>query len=99
MKKGKFEILSYGKLAFYCNGCKQYHAINIDKNKSPNWDFNNNYDKPTFSPSILVEIGHYPDLSDFCHSYVVNGKIQYLSDCTHEFAGKTLELEENEDDL
>jgi len=31
-----------------------------------------------------------------CHSYVTNGKIKYLSDCTHEFAGKTIDLEDME---
>jgi hypothetical protein len=28
-----------------------------------------------------------------CHSFVTNGKILYLSDCTHKYAGQTLELE------
>jgi len=27
-----------------------------------------------------------------CHSYVTDGRIQYLSDCTHDLAGKTVEL-------
>jgi hypothetical protein len=29
-----------------------------------------------------------------CHSYVSEGKIQYLNDCTHSLAGKTVELPE-----
>lgn len=29
-----------------------------------------------------------------CHSIVTNGKIQFLSDCTHELAGQTVELPE-----
>lgn len=29
-----------------------------------------------------------------CHSFVVDGKIQFLSDCTHELAGQTVELPE-----
>lgn len=29
-----------------------------------------------------------------CHSFVTDGKIQYLSDCTHELAGQTVELED-----
>jgi hypothetical protein len=28
-----------------------------------------------------------------CHSFVTDGKIQYLSDCTHKYAGQTLELD------
>jgi len=27
-----------------------------------------------------------------CHSFVTDGKIQYLNDCTHELAGQTLEI-------
>lgn len=29
-----------------------------------------------------------------CHSFVRDGKIQYLNDCTHELAGKTVELKD-----
>jgi hypothetical protein len=32
-----------------------------------------------------------------CHSFVKNGYIQYLSDCTHEFAGLTIELQKVDD--
>jgi hypothetical protein len=27
-----------------------------------------------------------------CHSFVTNGKIQFLADCTHKLAGQTVEL-------
>ena len=27
-----------------------------------------------------------------CHSYVTDGKIRFLNDCTHELAGQTVEL-------
>lgn len=60
------------------------------------WSFNGNYERPTFSPSIKVEIGHYPDPSDICHSFVTDGKIKYLNDCTHELAEKTIDLEGDE---
>jgi hypothetical protein len=30
--------------------------------------------------------------NDICHSFIKNGKIQYLSDCTHELKGKTVQL-------
>lgn len=29
-----------------------------------------------------------------CHSFIVDGKIQFLSDCTHHLAGQTVELED-----
>ena len=29
-----------------------------------------------------------------CHSFIAEGRIQYLSDCTHEFSGQTVDLPE-----
>lgn len=31
-----------------------------------------------------------------CHSFVRDGMIQYLSDCTHSLAGQTVEMEEED---
>jgi hypothetical protein len=31
-----------------------------------------------------------------CHSFVTDGKIQFLSDCTHSLAGQTVPLERSE---
>ena len=31
-----------------------------------------------------------------CHSFVTDGKIQYLSDCSHQYAGQTIELPESD---
>ena len=71
--------------AFYCAGCKTHHYV-TDK-----WEFNGDYDKPTFSPSLLCK-GSHP----VCHSFIKAGKIEYLSDCEHEFAGQTLDMEDIE---
>ena len=32
-----------------------------------------------------------------CHSFIREGKMQFLSDCTHKFAGQTVELPDMED--
>lgn len=115
MIKGKLRIIKDNRVAFYCPGCECYHEININGVDHPVWSFNGDYDKPTFSPSILVKSGHYtgrenqdscwctyykdhPDESvhfkcGICHSFVTDGKIQYLNDCTHKFAGQTIDLE------
>jgi hypothetical protein len=29
-----------------------------------------------------------------CHSFIRNGKIEYLSECTHELAGQTVDMED-----
>lgn len=31
---------------------------------------------------------------EVCHSFITNGQIQFLSDCTHSLAGQTVELPE-----
>lgn len=71
------------------------------------WQFNGNLEKPTVSPSILVsgvewltdeeharvmageKIEPKPTI---CHSFITDGKIQFLSDSTHSLAGQTVEL-------
>lgn len=95
IKKGVLKIHGSGRLSFYCKGCKMIHMVETDTAAPIKWGFNGNYDKPTFTPSILVR---YPLREDkhqvVCHSFVTDGRIQYLSDCTHEYAGQTLDLED-----
>ena len=71
------------------------------------WKWNGSLDKPTFSPSILVR-GTVPITDDEhrrimagekiepvpkqCHSFVRDGMIEFLSDCTHKLAGQTVPL-------
>jgi len=35
-------------------------------------------------------------ISNVCHSYIVNGQIQYLHDCTHKYVNQTIELPDYE---
>lgn len=66
----------------------------------PRWTFNGNYDRPTLSPSILARGALIPrqeppgdwDGNAVCHSFVTDGRIQFLGDCTHALAGQTVEL-------
>lgn len=118
MKRGKIKILSDGTHLWYCPACHSYHGGLVNTSERPNWDFNGNYDRPTFSPSFLIRSGHYvpgfksdenggtcwckyneahpdepsPFTCSVCHTFVRDGKIEYLSDCTHEFAGQTIEM-------
>ena len=56
------------------------------------WTFNGDYDKPTFRPSMLK----YPDrMGGRSHFFVTDGKIEYLPDCEHEYAGKTVDIPED----
>lgn len=79
------------RLLFHCPGCKCSHGIFVAPRpdaKRPVWSWNGSMDKPTFSPSILVQFGN----NQRCHSYVQDGKIKFLGDCTHELKNQTVPL-------
>ena len=81
------EILQY---TFFCPGCKKLHFVSVKGNIV--WDFNGDIEKPTFSPSILTWL----PIKDYekyrCHSFIKDGKIQFLGDCWHELKGQTVDL-------
>lgn len=62
-------------------------------NGSRGWTFDGNLERPTFSPSMLSR-EPYPGGVHVCHSFVRNGRIEYLGDCTHAMAGQTIDLPE-----
>jgi len=86
---------------FDCPGCDRSHMV------TTGWAFNGDEVRPTFSPSVLVQgveditddahdrimagekIATRPYV---CHSFVADGRIQYLGDCTHAMAGTTVDL-------
>ncbi len=67
---------------------------------TPNWTWNGSVDAPTVKPSVLTRttIGHTDEAGNrtpvdlVCHSFINDGKVQFLGDCTHEFAGQTMDL-------
>ena len=59
----------------------------------PCWGWNGSLTAPTFTPSINVwpegrARWGYPR----CHSFITDGRIQFLGDCEHELAGQTVAL-------
>lgn len=79
----------------HCPGIFPYRIIPVGGN---GWQWNQDTERPTLAPSIRTsaEFGEKRE-SKVCHSYVTDGKIQFLGDCTHEFAGQTLDLLEVEE--
>ncbi len=75
---------------FNCPGCKESHVIHYEGHPNGlNWKWDGNEEAPTISPSFLVHPGkNIPR----CLTYVKKGKIQFLSDCTHELAGQTVDM-------
>jgi hypothetical protein len=75
---------------FFCPGCNCLHGYKVGS-CGHSWTFSGTRRTPTFKPSLLVN-KHNP--KSRCHLFVTEGKIQFLSDCHHELAGKTIEMEE-----
>lgn len=86
---------------FWCPGCRRGHTID------GSWGFDGDYEHPTFTPSVLSTTRHPtgysnknpaplgysgPYTEERCHSFVRAGRIEFLSDCTHELAGQTVDL-------
>ncbi len=80
---------SHGSVWFFCEGCGNRHKIETRGDKV--WGWNGDLVKPTFTPSVLATWNE-PSGDKRCHSFVKDGQIQYLNDCTHELAGKTIPL-------
>jgi hypothetical protein len=68
-----------------CPGCETLHA------PDDRWTFNNDLEKPTFTPSLLVK-WKSKDGEMTCHSFVTNGIIQFLPDSTHKLSGQSVPL-------
>ena len=84
-------------LLFRCPGCDAVHQIRHSPAGGRGWSWNGDADRPTFSPSVLVTyngadagIDGAPPAT--CHSFVTDGRIQFLGDCTHALAGQTVDL-------
>lgn len=84
---GKLNMIEQGRVGFTCPGCKTAHVIQVEGPKA--WGWNGSGDAPTFTPSVLVT---WPGDEERCHSFVTNGKVHFLSDCTHDLAGQTVDL-------
>lgn len=77
--------------AFECPGCGILHAPPVTGPRA--WGFNHDLLRPTLTPSLLVRWTEGPEHTPrVCHSHVRDGQIEFLSDCTHALAGKTVPL-------
>lgn len=74
---------------FWCPGCDDLHAYT---EVSGYWTRSGSDAAPSFSPSLLVTYGDADQRR--CHLYLTNGQLRFLSDCTHDLAGKTVPLPE-----
>jgi len=78
---------------FICPGCRHpAHGFRVT-GPEPRWSWNGDPNHPTVEGSVLTISGneHGPTR---CHLFIRDGKIQYLSDCTHALAGQTVNMED-----
>jgi hypothetical protein len=60
------------------------------------WQWNRDFVKPTVMPSLHIKGspspgGGYPG-NPCCHLYIKDGQLQFLPDCEHHLAGKTVDM-------
>jgi hypothetical protein len=88
-------------LTFRCPGCDDVHSVWVGEGPGIRWGYNGNAEKPTFTPSVLVTYPANPEADERfkewrterrCHSFITDGRIQFLADCTHSLAGQTVDL-------
>lgn len=101
MAKGRLDTHPNGAQSFLfdCPGCGALHAPVVKDGTGPRpagqgpvWGWNGSMDAPTFTPSLLVR---WPGgRSEVCHSFITDGQIQFLGDCTHALAGQTVPIPE-----
>ena len=82
---------------FFCPGCGHGHAVKVSGAGA--WQFNGDHERPTFTPSVRCftnydDNGRLPDGQQrtLCHSFVRDGRIEFLGDCAHGLAGQTVDL-------
>lgn len=92
-------------LIFFCPACQMSHSIYVegDNSKGPQWTFNGDVNKPTFSPSVKVSWSEpsdvecefddrTKDINKVCHFFVRNGMIEFCGDCTHDLKNKSVPM-------
>ena len=81
----KIHNMGSGDWAFHCPGCGYGHSFRVTGDSSrPQWAWNGSEDKPTFTPSLLVN-KDFPEQR--CHLNMIEGRIQFHIDSHHELKG------------
>lgn len=84
------EVTQNQSILYKCPGCGFYHGLATTRPDAedgwPIWEWNGSRTHPTLEPSVLYSG------TPRCHHYVRNGHIEFLSDCDHKMAGKTVAM-------
>lgn len=74
---------------YWCPGCDSLHgiAIRLDvQDNGASWMFTGSLERPTYSPSQL-STG-----SNRCHTFIRDGIIEFLEDCSHSMKGQKVPM-------
>lgn len=88
----------YTALMFICPGCvllgfSGLHMLSVNSPQSqPSWGWDGNLEAPTLSPSILTRYNDH-----ICHSFLRDGVFEFLTDCTHDYAGMSVSIPDLQD--
>lgn len=93
---------TYDAIWLWCPGCAAQpqkssglHSLPVtgDGSKRPTWDWNGELEAVTLNPSILTHFNYGdPPTAYVCHSYLRNGQWEFLTDSTHDLAGKKVPM-------
>lgn len=104
----KLRKLGGGLIAFFCPGCKESHTIRVSGAHAWGFNESGDAPTFTPSVLVTGvqcvndEHGNWTGewvrdadgkgVKQVCHSFVTDGRIQFLGDCTHDLAGHTVDL-------
>lgn len=107
--RGVLRIIEGNRLGFWCPGCDEMHVVDggwlFDGNYeqptfNPSVLVTSGHHSPRWkSPDCWCTYNKaHPDdrvayTCSCCHSFVEQGRIRFLSDCTHKLAGQTISLQ------
>jgi hypothetical protein len=86
----EFDTTTHRAWMVWCPAC--HHAHSFDSR----WTYNGNASSPTFDGSMIsrgvaVDESTGQRVPTVCHSFLVDGRWQYLNDCTHALKGQKVE--------
>ena len=76
-------------LYLWCPGCEDLHGVEVDTSRTTSWAWNHSFESATISPSISC-MGP----KGICHSFVRDGRWEFLTDSYHALAGQMVDLPE-----
>lgn len=80
-------MVSLGVLVHFCPACDRQHFLHMGHRAGRNLDWDHNTAHPTFSPEIRQDVDGIR-----CSYFITAGRLEYLKDCGHVFAGKVVDL-------